>query len=147
MRSARCDSVEKLIRACLDGELAAAETEDVRNHCDECPDCARVWDELAAYAALLPPDSRDRPTRPLWPAVRSRLAGRSPWLSGRRFALSASAAALAGLLLGAQLGGGISGERGESATTSFPSLESVWTEESAPTLADVYLADLTNGSE
>lgn len=147
MKSPEPGHVLEKIRACLDGELSVAEAEAVRAHCRECPQCAQAWEELAAFADLLPGDVTEVPSSSLWPAVHARLHPRSSWFSGARFAVSASAAAAVGLLLGVLLGGVPGLERTEAAESSFTSLESVWTEDWEPTLADVYLAALTEESE
>ena len=147
MKSPDPGHVLERIRSCLDGELSDAEAEAVRSHCRTCPECARAWEELSALAELLPVDLTDRESRSLWPAVRARLVARPSWFTGARFAVSASAAAAAGLLLGVLLGGAPGSERTEEGGSGFAGLESVWAESWEPTLADVYLAALTDESE
>jgi anti-sigma factor RsiW len=135
------------IRPCLDGELSAAVSEAVRSHCRDCPECARAWEELSVLADLLPSESLERESPSLWPAVRARLRARPPWLLGARFAVSASIAAVAGVVLGVLLGGGPGTERAAEAGGVAAHLETVWSENWEPTLADVYLAALTEESE
>ena len=141
------DHVPEKIRPCLDGELPAAAAEAVRSHCRDCPECARAWEELSVLADLLPRESLERESPSLWPAVRARLSARPSWFLGARFAVSASIAAVAGLVLGVLLGGVNGTERAAEAGGAAARLETVWSENWEPTLADVYLAALTEESE
>ncbi len=147
MKSHESAHVLEKIRACLDGELPLAEADAVRSHCRTCPECARAWEELAAMADLLPVETAERSERSLWPAVRARLRERPSWFTGTRFAVSASAAAAAGLLLGVLLGGVPGTERSDETGSTLPRLGSVWSENWEPTLADAYLAALSDESE
>lgn len=141
------DHVLEKIRPCLDGELSAAAAEAIRSHCRDCPECARAWEELSVLADLLPSESLERGAPSLWPAVRARLRARPSWFMGPRFAVSASLAAVAGLVLGVLLGGMSGRERAAEAGIAAARLETVWSENWEPTLADVYLAALTEESE
>jgi anti-sigma factor RsiW len=147
MKSHDSGHVLEKIRPCLDGELSLAEADAVRSHCRTCPECAHAWEEVAALADLLPAAAGEQRERSLWPAVRARLRGRPSWFTGPRFAASASVAAAAGVLLGVLLGGMAGTERSAETGSTLPRLGSVWSDNWEPTLADVYLAALSDESE
>ncbi|MFH1680143.1 MAG: hypothetical protein ABIH26_05790 [Candidatus Eisenbacteria bacterium] len=133
------------IRACLDGELAPEEAERVRTHCARCDACGREWSEIEGLYRTLAADAASEPPRPVWPAVRERLAERRFRLPRIPFAVGASAAVAAGLLLGLLLG---SAARAPESTT-----ESGWSEvgtlltDAGTSLGDLYLTELSNGGE
>ena len=104
MDRAEMNHIEEKIRAYLDGELPPAEADGIREHCRSCPRCGRALEESKALHRVLEADAALDPPQSLWPLVRARLERQDG--SGLRlwFALSASGAALAGLLLGVILG-------------------------------------------
>jgi anti-sigma factor RsiW len=96
--------VEDRFEALLSGELSAEEAGRVQAHCDACPECGRAlaeaqraWEALGEAEAPVQPPS-------LWPRLEARLAPRRSPRVRLTFALGASAAALAGLVLGVYLG-------------------------------------------
>jgi anti-sigma factor RsiW len=92
------------IQACLDGELEPIAAAAVREHCDRCPACGRVWRELEAVWAVIASAPEPSPSRPVWPAVRARLtAPVSRWWR-LSYVGGAVAATAAGLLLGLWFG-------------------------------------------
>lgn len=95
----RCEQMEVLISALLDGEAGAAEQREALDHLLECPACRRFYQEASALQGrldLLPPDAL-----PLAAPTRlRRFAGARHWLQA-----AALVAALAlGLALGTRIG-------------------------------------------
>ncbi|MBM4117256.1 hypothetical protein FJ251_05855 [bacterium] len=97
----RCERMEVLISALLDGEAAAAEQRAALDHLLDCPDCRRFYQEASALQARL--DLLAPAALPLAaPAHWRRVASARHWLPA-----AALVAALAlGAALGARLGAG-----------------------------------------
>jgi len=95
----RCDKMEVLISALLDGEAAPAEQREALDHLLACADCRRFYQEASALQRrldLLPPEALPLATPARW----RRFASGRPWLQA-----AALVAALAlGLALGTRLG-------------------------------------------
>lgn len=94
----------KKILALLDGELPATEAAAIREHCDACAGCARLLADHSAVRGMLQAREPARPLRPVWPAVRNRLARPGVPLFRPAFTMAATAAALLGVLLGVLVG-------------------------------------------
>jgi anti-sigma factor RsiW len=133
------------IRACLDGELAPDEAARVRAHCARCRACHRAWTEIENLYRILESDTGAEPLRPVWPGVRERIGEPRRGLARFPFAVGASAAAAAGLLLGLLLGsvGETLGSRAESSWSEVGTLLT----DSGTSLDDLYLSGLANGGE
>lgn len=88
------------IQACLDGELSNRESEEIRAHCRECPECGIAWAEKESLCRLLEVETASEPLRPIWPDVQRRLAPTPAGFPRLSIALGTSAAVFVGLLLG-----------------------------------------------
>ena len=69
----RCDHARERIGALLDGELPARQRQDVVEHAETCPACARYRDELTELSARLP-IARMRAPQGLARRIQARLA-------------------------------------------------------------------------
>ncbi len=147
------------IHACLDGELAPAEDEAVRTHCRLCADCGRAYTQSERVQAVLVDDARAAhdaaaAEASVWPSVHARLHERRPRLGFLMIATS-SAAAVAGLVIGALLGPGtglFSHSAGQTqAATQWT--QASWAEvgtllaDGTTTLDNVYLSETDEGGE
>jgi anti-sigma factor RsiW len=137
------------IQACADGELAREEEAQVRAHCGSCASCGAALAELEAFYSVLESDEDRRLLHPVWPRVLERIERRRSPFARVPFAVSASAAAAAGLLIGLLLGasGGIgAAEPGNGLQGDWSEIGSTLTG-AGTTLDDLYLADGASGEE
>ncbi|MBM3320881.1 MAG: hypothetical protein FJY73_09425 [Candidatus Eisenbacteria bacterium] len=137
--------VTEKIRACLDGELAPDESAWVRAHCARCETCHRAWTELENLYRILESDAGAEPLRPVWPGLREHIAEPRRGALRFPFAVGASAAAAAGLLLGFLLGSA-EGWLVSRAENSWSEVGTLLTD-SETSLDDLYLAGLANGGD
>src|SRR3954466_426390 len=69
----RCDHARERIGALLDGELSGRQRQDIAEHAETCPACARYRDELKGLSARLAVAREPAPRR--WrPRIEARLA-------------------------------------------------------------------------
>ncbi|MCK4304093.1 MAG: hypothetical protein KAY24_07630 [Candidatus Eisenbacteria sp.] len=92
-----------------------------------------VWEALGASAASEPP-------RPLWPLIHARLGQRPTRRLRALFALSASAAAVTGVLLGILLGSAGQSAQDQWQQETWAEVGSMLADGTTLTLGDVYLA-------
>src|ERR1051325_10610768 len=69
----RCDHARDRIGALLDGELTGRQRQQVAEHADTCPACARYRDELKTLSAQLA-GARERAPQGLARRIQARLA-------------------------------------------------------------------------
>lgn len=92
------------ILAFLDGELAPAFADEVRDHCAACAECRQVSQELSSVREILVAHPGSAPLRPVWPAVQGRLERPASPFFRPAFGIATTAAALVGILLGVFVG-------------------------------------------
>ena len=95
---------ERTIQAMVDGELSGDDSRRAVEHCDGCPLCARLRDELTGVGDALRADQDVAPLRPVWPEVSARLQGRGLPRFNPSFAFGAALSVTAGVVLGVYLG-------------------------------------------
>ncbi|RPJ42746.1 MAG: hypothetical protein EHM19_09960 [Candidatus Latescibacterota bacterium] len=140
------------LQAFADGELSPGEAERVRAHSAACPACARALAEIESVNAALNAYEETRLPPSIWPGLAERLERRRPFFWSVPFAVGASAAAAAGLLIGLWLGSA-AGLGGGQAALAGETLRGDWSEVGSllsgagTTLDDLYLADASNGGE
>ncbi len=130
--------VHQRLQAYLDGELAPSAARAVEDHVRQCADCRAELE--ATRAAWLAVDAATRPglSRSVWPELAARLEERraaGPWTWTQRGL--AAAAAVAGLVVGLNLGGpaatgvvasepSVVAAEADYLETSLPSLDQSW---------------------
>lgn len=105
--------------ALLDGELSRRDADESQAHLVHCDRCRDAHEELLSVREMLSTDAGARPLRPVWPAVRERLAPRPRFTP--TFAFGAALAALAGVFLGLAL------DSADPTSVSDSRDEDVWT--------------------
>jgi anti-sigma factor RsiW len=95
---------ESRLLALVDGELAAAEGEQVRRHCEGCAACAEAVRRFTTVQEMIRTAAADGPLRSTWPEVRKALDRQARPAFRPIFAAATTAAALAGVILGILLG-------------------------------------------
>lgn len=101
-----CRMARQVLPELVVGALSNEQTAEVQKHLSSCAGCRREHDVLLQTGALLNAMSPLRPSRDLWPAIRSQLKPRRQarprqvldWLRRPQWALAA--AAIVGLLVG-----------------------------------------------
>jgi anti-sigma factor RsiW len=107
-----CTAIRKKIKACLDGELPAAEEAAVRRHLAKCPDCSQDSAELAKAWDLLLELPEVREMTDLIPATMARILAEEENTLLRKIlgwlfpvpSAAATAALVIGLFIGIGLG-------------------------------------------
>lgn len=74
MRTLNCEEIRIAAMARADGERAALEPEEIREHLAVCPECRREVEEMGALAASLARQKRQESAADLWPRIAEQLA-------------------------------------------------------------------------
>lgn len=145
------------IPAFLDGELSDADRERVRSHLRDCAACAAALAESERLQGFLREDSAALDEAwarlpSLWPGVRARALAPARPRFGFLMTLSASTAAVAGLLIGALLvprGNDDSALIASQAVTGgdWDEVGSLIAGGAGTSLDEIYLADAEEGEE
>jgi len=139
--------VEDRLEAYVAGEMTPVEAERVRAHCQDCPRCRRALAEVQSVWRALGEDPSPELPRPLWPLLGQRLGKpRSP-RARLVLALSASAAGVAGLLLGVLLGSQLIGAPGAWQQETWSEVGSLLADGEQSTLDQVYVSGFEEGGE
>jgi len=139
--------IDDRLEAFVAGEVTAEEAGRIRAHCTDCPRCRRALAETRAVWDALGNDASPELPRPLWPLLRARLE--KPISPRARLALtvSASAAAVAGLILGIYLGSQFMGAPSAWQQETWTQVGSLLADGGQGTLDQVYVSGFDEGGD
>ena len=139
--------VDGRLQAWLDGELPEAEAEEVRRHVKGCACCSEEQEAVRAVLGALRSDAGAEPMRPMWPAVRARIAPGAKPRFGFSFGLGTALAAAAGLIIGIALGTSGDLQQTGTAAESQYEVESLLDGDSVTTLDEVYVSAFAQNAQ
>ena len=132
--------IEQRLEAFVSGEATAEEAARIRAHCDECPDCRRALTEAQAVWGVLGEAAPPALPASLWPVVEARIERQRSPRARLTWALGASAAAAAGLILGIVLGSQFLGAPGAWEQETWTQVGSLIADGGESTLDEVYVS-------